>query len=124
MGKKLFISCPMNGRTTEAIVKSMEVMKQVAEIMWEEELEFIQTYIEEDAPEGVNAGLWYLSKSIEKLAEADYFIGCSNVDVISGEGEFTGCEIERHAAIGYGIPNICINCRDFKCFDDIGKINH
>lgn len=124
MGKKLFISCPMNGRTKEDIEASIETMHKVAGIMYGKELEVIQTYIEEDAPEGVNAGLWYLSKSIEKLAEADYFIGCSNVDVISGEGEFTGCEIERHAAIGYGIPNRCINCRDFKCFDDIGKINH
>lgn len=119
MGNKLFISCPMKGRTKDDIEISIDAMHKAAEIMFDKKLEVIQSYIEENAAEGVNAGLWYLSKSIEKMAEADYFIGCSNV--VSGEGEFAGCEIERHAAIAYGIPNSCINCRDFKCFDDITK---
>ena len=119
--KKLFISCPMKGRTREAIEESMEVMKQIAESMWGEELEFIQTYIDINPPKDTHEGLWYLGKSIEKMAEADYFIGCCNADVIRGEGEFTGCEVERHAAIGYGIPNKIISCRDFNCFADIWK---
>lgn len=111
--KKLFISCPMQGRTRDAIEESMKSMKKIAEIMWGEELEFIQTYIDDDPPENVNSGLWYLSKSIEKMSESDYFIGCDT--------EFTGCNIEKNAAIAYGIPTKIINCRDFNCFDDICK---
>lgn len=76
--KKLFISCPMKGRTEENIRKSMEKMHKLAEIIFDQKLEVIPTYIEDNPPESSNQGIWYLGKSIELLADADYFIGVSH----------------------------------------------
>ena len=58
--KKLFISCPMKGRTREAIEESFNTMHKIAEIMRGEKLEVIQSYIEDEPPEGVNERIWYL----------------------------------------------------------------
>lgn len=96
--KKLFISCPMKGRTEENIKKSMEKMHKMAEIIFDQELEVLPTYIEDNPPEGaVNPAVWYLGKSIELLAEADFFIGVGYSDC------FKGCEIECVVARSYGI---------------------
>ena len=103
--KKLFISCPMRGRTEENIKDSMEKMHKIAELMFGEELELIQSYLEnENPPENANEKIWYLGKSLELLAEADYFIGpdyCSDV--------FSGCDIEREVANNYGIQTVTVN---------------
>ena len=48
--KKLFISCPMKGRTEENIRKSMEKMHKAAEAVFEEEFEVIPSYIEDNPP--------------------------------------------------------------------------
>ena len=65
--EKLFISCPMRGRTEEQIRKSMERMHKIAEAIFDEELEVIPTYFEGTPPENANDRLWYLGKSIEKM---------------------------------------------------------
>ena len=95
--KKLFISVPMKNRTEENIRKSIEKMHKIAEIVFEEKLEVIPSYVEDGPPEDNNQAIWYLSKSIEKLAEADYFIG------IRWQEFFKGCNIEREIAYAYGI---------------------
>lgn len=100
--KKLFISCPMNGRDEEAITKSMDKMHKLMEAILGEKLEVIETYIDEDAPNNVNAGVWYLSKSIELLAEADYFVGFGFY--LSFTEKYKGCEIEAMIADHYDIP--------------------
>ena len=97
--KKLFISCPMKDRTEENIKKSMTKMHKIAEVVFEQELDVIDTYIEEVPPEGVNAGVWYLGKSIEMMAEADYFIGVSRCGYLRH-----GCSIETTIAKAYNIP--------------------
>lgn len=96
--KKLFISCPMNGRTEENIKKSMEKMHKIAEIVFDQELEVIDSYIEENPPENVNQGIWYLGKSIQRLSEADCFIG------IDYNEFWKGCLMEAQIAQMYGIP--------------------
>lgn len=95
--KKLFISCPMKGRTEENIKNSMARMHKIAELVFDQELEVIDTYIPDSAPEGVNRGVWYLGESIKRMAEADYFIG------IGYSEAFKGCTIERDVARSYGI---------------------
>lgn len=100
--KKLFISCPMKGRTDEAIKESMEKMHKIAEIIFGEELEVIDSFIPGTAPDASNRPVWYLGKSIQKLADADYFIGIS-------EYRYSGCNIERQIAHEYGIPMTCIS---------------
>lgn len=95
--KKLFISCPMKGRTEENIRKTMDKMHKIAEDMFEQELEVIPSYIEDNPPENTNAAVWYLGKSIQLLSEADYYIG---VDCLYF---FNGCMVENEVAREYGI---------------------
>ena len=95
--KKLFISCPMKGRTEENIRKSIEKMHKMAEIIFDQELELIQTYIEDTPPEDAQQAVWYLGKSIELMAGADYFIGIQYTEY------FKGCNCEAQVARTYGI---------------------
>lgn len=100
--KKLFISCPMKGRTEENIRDSMDRMHKIAEIIFDQKLEVIETYIPGTAPENVNRSIWCLGESIKKMAEADYFIGINYSDV------FKGCMIEYEVARSYNIPNTTV----------------
>lgn len=95
--KKLFISCPMKGRTEENIRKSMEKMHKIAEAIFEEELEVIPSYIEDCPLKDGHVAVWYLGESLKLLSQADYFVGIDS-------HEFTGCNIERDTARGYHIP--------------------
>lgn len=104
--KKLFIGCPMKGRTEENIKNSMARMHKIAELIFDQELEPINTYIPDEAPEGVNRRIWYLGESIKMMAEADYFIGIGYSEV------FKGCEIENDVARAYSIPSTSINVAD------------
>lgn len=98
--KKLFISCPMKGRTEENIKNSMERMHKIAEIVFDQELEVIDSYIPEAAPVDLNnKRIWYLGESIKMMAEADYFIGIDWCDF------YKGCSIERDVANRYGIES-------------------
>lgn len=97
--KKLFISCPMKGRTEENIRKSMEKMHKIAELVFDQELEVIPTYIEHKLVETTNDAVWYLGESIKLMSQADYFIG------ISYSHGFKGCLIENAVAHEYGIPH-------------------
>lgn len=101
--KKLYISCPMKGRTEEDIRKSMEKMHRIAEIIFDEPLEVIQTYVEDLPPEEAREAVWYLGWCIQLLSEADYFIG------VSGSYAYNGCEIEKEIARRYDIPRAEVN---------------
>lgn len=101
--KKLFISCPMRGRTDEAIAESRKRLKTIAEAAFNEELEVIDSIISERPPVNSKESIWYLGKSLEKLAEADYFI----IGVDYSE-YFRGCEVERGVAQRYGIPTFYV----------------
>lgn len=48
--KKLFVSVPMKGRTEKEIKVSIQKMKKIAEIYEGEELELIDSYIEDNPP--------------------------------------------------------------------------
>lgn len=104
--KKLFISCPMKGRTEENIRKSMEKMHKIAEIVFGEELEVIPSYIEDDPPENCKQAVWYLGESIKKLSEADFFIGIGYSDV------FHGCNVENEVARRYNIRRTYVEICD------------
>lgn len=105
--KKLFISCPMKGRTEENIRKSMEKMHKIAEIIFDQELEVIPSYIEDRPPENCKDRIWYLGESIKLLSEADYFIGIGWSDF------FYGCSIEYKVAQNYNIPFHIVGIEDF-----------
>lgn len=105
--KKLYISCPMKGRTKEAIQHDMDRMHKVAEATFDQELEVIPTYVEHKPPENVNQAIWCLGESIKKMSEADYFIGVRWCDGARG------CRIEDEAAQAYGIPSTYVDCDTF-----------
>lgn len=103
--KKLFVSVPMKGRTEEEIKASIQKMKKIAEIYEGEELELIDSYIEDNPPKNSKEAIWYLIESIKKLAQADVFIGiCESFD-------WNGCQIERETAEKYGIKAYAIPVR-------------
>lgn len=104
--KKLFVSCPMKGRTEENIKNSIEKMHKIAEIVFEENLELIDSYIPK-VPTTGNEGVWMLGRSIQMLAEADYFIGIDSYSAM-----FSGCMIEGEVARKYGIRSVYVRMAD------------
>lgn len=105
--KKLFISCPMRGRTAENIENSMKRMHKIAELIFNQELEPIQSYIPNEVPPVTHDRVWMLGESIKMMADADYFIGIGYSEV------FKGCEIEMDVAKSYGIPNTYVAVEEF-----------
>ena len=103
--KKLFVSVPMKGRTEEEIKASIQKMKKVAEIYEGEELELIDSYIEDNPPKDSKEAVWYLGESLKKLAQADVFIG------IDGTWGWNRCYIEMETANRYGIKVYAIPAR-------------
>ena len=71
--KKLFISCPMKGRTEEQIRDSRNKMHKIAEAVFGEELEVIDSYIKKH-PEAmkITSGA---NKVIYKEKDKAYKIG-------------------------------------------------
>lgn len=104
--KKLFISCPMKDRTEENIRKSMEKMHKIAEIIFDQELEVIPTYINDNPPENNHEAIWYLGKSIELLAQADFYIG------VEYSYFFKGCDIENDVARMYEIKRTMVKIEE------------
>lgn len=101
--KKLFVSVPMKGRTAEEIKHSIAKMHRIAEAYEGEELELIDSYVAEAPPADCNKSTWYLSKSIEKLALADIFIG------IRETTGWAGCQIEADTAQAYNIKRYFVD---------------
>ena len=101
--KKVFISQPMNGLTDSQISKDRERAIEVLYSMGYEpdEITILDSFIEENAPDNVNSGLWYLGKSIELLADADIAV------FAKGWENTRGCLIEYRCAKEYGISFIC-----------------
>ena len=67
--KKLFVSVPMKGRTEEEIKASIQKMKKIAEIYEGEELELIDSYIEDNPPKNNNEAVWYLGESLKSFPQ-------------------------------------------------------
>lgn len=101
--KKLFVSVPMKGRTEEEIRKTIDKMKKIAEIFEGEELELIDSYIEDNPPKDNNQGVWFLGESLKKLSQADVFIG------IRDTWDWNGCSVETGTAERYGIKHYFID---------------
>jgi hypothetical protein len=101
--KKLFVSVPMKGRTEEEIKCSITKMHRIAEAYEGEELELIDSWVEEAPPADCNKSAWYLGKSIEKLAMADIFIG------IRETTGWAGCQIEADTAQAYNIKRYFVD---------------
>jgi len=105
--KKVFISQPMNGLSDEQIKVNKESAIEYlhgylhSEGLNPDEITIIDSFIEENAPDDVNSGLWYLGKSLELLAGADIVV------FAKGWRKTRGCWIEFKCANEYGIDYIC-----------------
>ena len=101
--KKVFISQPMNGLSDLQIEEDRaRVIEGLYNVGYNpDEITVIDTFIEENAPDNVNSGLWYLGKSLEMLADADIAV------FAKGWKNARGCQIEYKCAKEYGISLIC-----------------
>ena len=95
--KKLFISQPMNGKSEEEILAVRKNAIESAKVMFNEDVEVIESYFEDYNPDKGCVPLKYLAKSLELLADVDvaYFA--------RGWEQARGCRIENQCAIEYGI---------------------
>lgn len=117
--KKVFISCPMKGRTTENILKTMKKMHKCAEAALGEELEMIQSIVADTPPSGIDERIWYLGESVKKLSSADLIVTLSTGPYYI---QATGCDVERKVATAYGIKELYIGGDCFRYFcPDLAK---
>ena len=67
--KKLFISLPMAGKSEEEIRNKMAEYKENAEYLMGEELELIDSFIDNAPGDIKDVGIWCLGKSITMMAD-------------------------------------------------------
>lgn len=96
--KKLFISQPMRDKTDEEIQKEREEAFKVAKEKLGEDLELIDSFIDE-APSNITS-LWLIARSIELLGQADV------VYFVDGWKKARGCRIEHACAVEYDMDII------------------
>ena len=89
--KKIMISQPMRGKTNEEIRKEREHL--VTNI--ESNGDIVLDTIFDEAPKNVDEAIWFLSKSIEYLAQADVIF------FMKGWEKARGCKIEHQVAVEY-----------------------
>lgn len=90
--KKVMISQPMRGKTNEQI---REERKKLVKLIEKEGYVVLDTVFDE-APKDIDEAIWYLSKSIEYLAQANM------VFFMKGWEKARGCKIEHQIAVEYG----------------------
>ena len=94
--KKLYISCPLEGRKYEDAIKTLKKMKSIAEIIFDQEFEVVNSskLIE---VEGLTKELFV--EHVDDLMKADYFIGFNDC-----WEDWRHCEAELGLARMWGIP--------------------
>ena len=90
---KIMISQPMNGKKTEQIRKERAELVKELEKQGHEVLNTIYT---DEVPEGYDARIYYLSKSIRAIGKADAVV------FMQGWEQARGCRIENQVALAYG----------------------
>lgn len=102
----VFISQPMNGRSTEEIECEREEFVKDLKKYLGEDIKILDTifHFAEDVP-----SLVYLGRSIEVLAKADLAV------FMDGWENARGCKIEHQAAKDYDIPTLELNGAWYPC---------
>lgn len=93
----------MKNRSEEQIKLDILKMWRKAEELEGEKLDLIDSYVSEEPPKNCNVPVWYLGKSIEKLADADVVIG------VKDSPAWVGCNIEKLVAIKYNIKTYVVD---------------
>ena len=98
---KAFISVPMKGKTKEEIEKTINIMKNKAIEEAGNDVEFINTIVQDKPPYNTNnEAIWYLGKSIELLSQCEILVCLKDID------NYNGCYIEKEIAKRYGLKII------------------
>lgn len=98
---KIFISQPMNGKTTEEIEEERNYTIGTLRSLFarkNECIEIIDSFFK-NAPHDAKP-LWYLGESIKLMSEADVVFFCN------GWQTARGCQIEHDCALEYGIDTM------------------
>ena len=93
---KIFISQPMNGKTTEEIENERNYI--IDRLRENECVEIIDSFFK-NTPHDTKP-LWYLGESIKLMSEADVVFFCN------GWHTARGCQIEHDCALEYGIDTM------------------
>ena len=93
---KIFISQPMNGKTTEEIENERNYI--IDRLRENECVEIIDSFFK-NTPHDTKP-LWYLGESIKLMSEADVVFFCN------GWQTARGCQIEHDCALEYGIDTM------------------
>ena len=93
---KIFISQPMNGKTTEEIENERNYI--IDRLRENECVEIIDSFFK-DTPHDAKP-LWYLGESIKLMSEADVVFFCNDWQTARG------CQIEHDCALEYGIDTM------------------
>lgn len=91
---KVMISQPMQGKTDEQIKTEKQ---RIVDKLEKLHIEVVNSLFDEEALNDINAGLYYMAKSIEVM---------SNVDAVLFTKDWQtarGCRIERQIAKEYGV---------------------
>lgn len=102
MKKTLYISMPLKGRTEENITKSIKKMHKMAEIIFDQELDVIDSVWNEDiADDDISC----VARHIEAMKDATYFITVSDIfDRL--------IVIEKSVAREYGLKMTDVRAKD------------
>lgn len=103
--KKLFISCPVKGRKLEDILKTRKKMHELAQIIFDQELEVIDSTMVREITDGDT--IESLIKHLQYLKDADYFVGMRADSSI-----WPDCWLEADIATRYDIPRYFVGVQD------------
>lgn len=93
--KRVFISQPMRGKTGDEILRERDAILAMLPGILGEPVELIDSYLGDEAADSKKP-LWYLSKSLEIMSDADLVV------FAPGWEEARGCAIEHKCASEYG----------------------
>ena len=104
---RIFVSLPFLGRRYEEVQIEIDRIRRIANKRLHTLVQVIPSYILVDAPSKREAP-WYLSKSIERMSDADY------VFFHPRWREGRGCHVEHLCCELYDIPMIELTEEDLK----------
>ena len=93
--KQIFVSQPMNGKTSEQIQAKRKDVAMIMKNYFEENVEVLDITVE-DVPKKATP-LWYLGKALEIMSTADAVV------FTKGWEKYRGCRIEHTCAVEYGL---------------------
>lgn len=95
---KVFISCTMNGRSDEEILKTRKDINEKLKNVLKQDFEVIDSFFTDFNPNvtQIDPAMYYLGLSISKMAAADIVVFAAGWD------KARGCKLEYNVARAYG----------------------